>query len=96
MSQASRTSRMPGFSNSAVPEETRALIRARIENLLTSGAVASQVNRQLRTKGCHSPWALASASAGEDDRAACETAQTCRTMTGRHGWRSNNSRQGSL
>ncbi|BAQ70141.1 hypothetical protein NHU_02997 [Rhodovulum sulfidophilum] len=95
MSQTSRHSRMPAFSNSAAPDETRALIRARIESLLSSRAVASQVGRQLRTKGCCSPWAAASAAADEQDGQAHEAAQACTTRTGRQGWRSNSSRQGS-
>lgn len=71
---------MPAFPNAAVHDEARATIRAHIECLLRSDAVAAQVNRRLSTKGQHSPWAR-----GSDASAGC-------SKEGRDGWRSNRSR----
>lgn len=91
MSNASHSSRMPAFSNSVMHDDTRAMIRARIETLLTSGAVASQVSRRLVTRGCHSPWGdTAEATAIPEGRPAERSSQ------GRCGWHSNSSRRGSL
>ncbi|SIO12197.1 hypothetical protein SAMN05444722_0504 [Rhodovulum sp. ES.010] len=96
MSQASQISRMPTFANSRHHhDESRALLRARIESLLTSGAVASQVSRRLDTKGCRSPWAEADAGAPESAPRPC--ARPAERITyGRIGWRSNSSRRESL
>jgi hypothetical protein len=91
MSNASHVSRMPAYSNSTMHDETRAMIRSRIESLLTSGAVASQVSSRLVTKGCHSPWAeMPGAAKMSGDRPAE------RKSDGRCGWRSNSSRPESL
>ncbi|GAA0309071.1 hypothetical protein GCM10008966_32000 [Rhodovulum strictum] len=91
MSNASQGSRMPAYSNSMMHDETRAMIRARIETLLTSGAVASQVSRRLVTKGCQSPW-----SDTPDPSRMVGTRPAERSSEGRCGWRSNNSRRESL
>lgn len=91
MSRASHVSRMPAFSNSAMHDDTRAMIRARIETLLTSGAVASQVSSRLVTKGCQSPWAETPDAAAMGGSRPAE-----RATQGRCGWRSNSSRPESL
>jgi len=95
MSNPSIDSRMPAFSNSAMQDETRTMIRARIECLLTSGTVATQVNRRLCTKGRRSPWAQ---MPSKPERAATdpETPPPGRSNEGRDGWRSNSSRRGSI
>jgi len=95
MSNTSYECRMPAISHSAMQDETRAMIRARIESLLTSGTVATQVNRRLCTKGRRSPWAQ-SPTPPERAMTDPETPPPGRINEGRDGWRSNSSRRGSI
>ena len=95
MSNTSYECRMPAISHSAMQDETRAMIRARIECLLTSGAVATQVKSRLRTRGCRSPWAEVPAEA-ERLCADPDARPAVRASEGREGWRSSSSRRGSI
>lgn len=91
MSKMNARCHMPVFSEIAAHDETRAMIRARIACLLTSGTVATQVNRRLCSKGRCSPWMAPPDPAGNGAVAP----PSGRNKQGRDGWRSNNSWPGS-
>lgn len=91
MSDTSHRSRMPAFGNNVMQDETRAMIRARIECLLTSGAVASQVSHRLTTRGCLSPWAEPQGPLAEPANSP-HGHRPERIKQGSAGWRSSSSR----
>ncbi|MBN2907006.1 MAG: hypothetical protein JXJ18_09890 [Rhodobacteraceae bacterium] len=89
--------RAPQFAGRAVHDDQRAMIRARIEMLLSNGTVAAQVNSSLRNKARRdSPWADAPEGL-RDDRSALRDPGARGIQKGRDSkWPSKSSRPGSL